>query len=131
MTFAKQNAFKNIYIMVIAIMFVASIAYTASTAHAEWKAAYQVAYTHTEPWYEPHYGAWFYGAYGQPGSGVFYGPSGSYAGYASNNWWGNNLNVELVSKSWLFSPTCWTFLTGWNICGDRWQGYYHHADLFQ
>lgn len=121
-----NRLYKTLLMTVIILGF---FAFTIDTAFAIWKSAYQVAFTHYSPWWEPHYGAWFNGANGQPGSAVFYGPSGSYSGYAWNNWWGNNLNVELLSKSWLFQGACPT--PHGSICHDRWTGYYHHANLFQ
>ncbi len=92
------------------------------------RTAYQVKFTHNDPWYNPHYGAYFVGAYGIPGSAVFHGFSGSYSGYAWNNWWGFYSNVELLSKSWLFAPACYIGGTP-TTCPDRWTGSEHEADF--
>lgn len=99
--------------------------FSLGTAEAgTWRAAYQVAYTHNDPWYEPHYGAYFNGASGVVGTPYFVGSSGSYPGYAYNNWWGSNYNVMLLSKSWLFAFSC-----GFSMCNDRWEGNNHIAYL--
>lgn len=85
-----------------------------------WETAYQVAFTHWDPWYEPHYGAYFEGCNGS--YQYFTGPSGAPPDYGSWDWWGTCYHVLLLSKSWLFANDC-----GGTTCNDRWDGDYHHA----
>ncbi len=94
-----------------------------------WSTAYNVAFTHWDPWYEPHYGAYFSGCYGR--NQYFTGPSGAPADYGSWNWWGNCYGVLLLNKTWLFAPVCWNPIGGsFSPCIDRWDGNHHHAYLY-
>ena len=72
------------------------------SVQAAWRGpAYQVAvaFTTSGGW-NPHYGAWFIGRNGRSQYFIcWYEPSG----YSSWNWWGNNRNVLLLEKKWLFS----------------------------
>jgi hypothetical protein len=115
----------KLYLMAI---IVASIVFTTVTVEAYagyWTTAYDVAFTHYESWWQPHYGAYFNGAYGS--NQYFTGPSGQPAGYSSWNWWGNELHVLLLNKSWLLAPVCYDSSTGNSVCFDRWNGNNHHA----
>lgn len=119
----KMCKLKLILAALVLMVVLGSVAIPA--AHAgwwSWSTAYQVAFTHWDPWYEPHYGAYFSGCYGR--NQYFTGPSGAPADYGSWNWWGNCYGVLLLSKTWLFMPACW------GICADRWDGNHHHAYLF-
>lgn len=118
----------NISLMLmLSILLLASSLFVFSVGTAEagtWRSGYQVAFTHYDPWYEPHYGAYFNGSSGVSGTPYFVGSSGSYSGYAYNNWWGSNHNVMLLSKSWLFALSC-----NFSRCEDRWEGNNHIAYL--
>lgn len=74
--------------------------------------AYQVSFAFYDPWYEPHYGAWFNGNNGSQYHYTGYGMSPP-----SPDWWGTNQNVALLSKSWLFGA----------YWADRWNPANHHA----
>jgi hypothetical protein len=71
--------------------------------------AYTIAFTHYDPWYMPHYGAWFGASYcynqhyhGQGGDAQ----TSPYDGGISNwNWWGTYRNVLLLPKEWLLFGT--------------------------
>jgi hypothetical protein len=75
--------------------------------------AYKVALTHYEPWWEPHYGAWF---------GGYNCTNYRYVGPGSQppapDWWGNYHHVALLSKSWLAGNS-----NGWNAS-------YHKATCY-
>lgn len=88
--------------------------------------AYQVAFTHWDPWYEPHYGAYFQGSYGS--GHWFSGPSGN---YSAPHWWGSTLYAALVNKTWLFATACNTGWPSyqWITCADRSNPANHHAEM--
>lgn len=52
-----------------------------------------------DPWYEPHYGAFFGGVMGY---GQRYIPGGA-PGIENWNWWGYQYNVLLIPKTWYWS----------------------------
>jgi len=66
-----------------------------------------VGWTHNDPPWEPHWGAFFSGhdGYGQH----FTGPSGAPSSYRRWNWWGDYHHVLLLSKSWLWENWPWTY----------------------
>lgn len=113
-------------IMTIAIIASTSLGFfQAKPAHASyWRLAYDVKYAFTDSWQIPHYGAFFYGAYGN--GYYFSGPSG---GPPAPDWWGTNYAVALLSKTWLFAPVCSSIPSVWVMCADRWAPSNHHGSL--
>lgn len=112
-------------IAIVVMLFVALIPKLEEVHAGFWATAYDVKFTHYDPWWQPHYGAYFSGAYGS--SQYFTGNSGAPSDYGSWHWWGPELHVLLLSKTWLFAPACMTFPNNPSICNDRWDGGRHHA----
>lgn len=114
-------------LMVVCGLLPSMIGFGVQTAYAGvWRTAYNIAYAFSDPWYEPHYGAFFSGRYGN--AQYFTGPSGDPSDYGSWNWWGSNYNVLLLSKTWLLAPVCSYPIGGsFQVCTDRWDGNQHHA----
>ena len=86
--------------------------------------AFQVSFTHYDPWYEPHYGAWFSNSGSMCGGQHYLAESGDATtspfdgGIANWNWWGTPPNVILTPKTFL----------GWpNMSGPRWDGNNYEA----
>lgn len=88
---------KNIILIVaiISMIFATDNVKTASAYGT--RLAYKVAFTHNDPWWEPHYGAWFFGS-----NGLSYWWIGQGSAPPYPNWWNTNYNVALLSKTWLF-----------------------------
>ncbi len=82
---------------------------------------------HWDPWYEPHYGAYFAGSYVSSitflGSGGNTATCGSSAGCIANWNWLDNNSVLLVPKgNWLLAQVPWI--------GDRWKAYNYQAEIW-
>lgn len=89
--------------------------------------AYQVAFTHFDPPWEPHYGAWFSSSALSCTNPHYLGPGGDaatcdYGCISTWNWWGSPPVVLLTPKSWLNWP--------WTTSGPRWTGSNYQADCF-
>jgi hypothetical protein len=91
--------------------------------------AYQVAWAFNDPFWVPHYGAWFSGSNGY--NQHYLGPGGDAATCNSGsgcisswNWWGSYYAVLLLPKCWLYSSCI-----GGQI-PDRWNPNYYQATMW-
>ena len=92
-----------------------------ATVQSSYQSAYEVEIAFWQSGL-PHYGAFFSGRNGR--HQYFTGSSGAPASYSTWNWWGSNGSVLLLEKRWL-----WKLDGSWSTYPDRWNGYYHHAEL--
>jgi hypothetical protein len=109
-----KNRLRVFVLMVALLLAGLSLITTERSVNAGfWADSYKIQVAFYDPILVPHYGAYFAGALGS--QQYFDGPSGQPSGYSSWDWWGQDLAVLLLEKSWLFTHS------------DAWTPSNHHA----